>query len=40
MEAIKDTNADVKLIGDTHGHWDHIGANVDSAADWCKDSDS
>lgn len=28
MEAIKDANADVKLIIDTHGHWDHIGANV------------
>ena len=28
MENIKENNADVKLIINTHGHWDHVGANV------------
>ena len=28
MEAIEEAKADVKLIIDTHGHWDHIGANA------------
>ncbi len=28
IEAIQEAKADVQLIIDTHGHWDHIGANV------------
>jgi len=28
IDAVKECGADVKMIINTHGHWDHIGANV------------
>ena len=32
IEAVKNADADVKMIINTHGHWDHIGANKAVAA--------